>query len=220
MKKILCTTLLLTLIACDTPQRTRTPSIVPLTQDQGDTAQVTDDSSTDDTTTDTGDDSSQDDTTNSQTAGFENCNLNYQHYARDAGRLGLCQSTLDERKFKLKMELTDSSSGTCFVPVNIQSTGTSFKLGIAECVRNQSGKEYDMILTKDRSEPINGVMVIKATALNAYMQCMSAKADFINAYAPNCMYDSKCLSAADSYALSICTQFSQTYRNYYEQIPL
>ena len=57
-------------------------------------------------------------------------------------------------------------------------------------------------------------MVIKSNALNAYMQCMSAKTDFINAYAPNCIYDANCLQAADNYAASICSQFVTTYKNY------
>ena len=208
--------------ACDTPQRTRDPYSIPVTTS---VTPTDNDASVTDTDTDDDDDTSDDDSdvtepTTPTTTGFEDCNLSFQYFGNAMGYFGLCQNTQIETKFKLKMALTDTSVGTCFVPISVQSNGTSFKLGIAECVHNEANKEYEMTLTKDRSEPITGIMVIKSNALNAYMQCMSAKADFINAYAPSCTYDANCLQAADNYAASVCSQFVSTYKNYYKQVTL
>jgi hypothetical protein len=151
--------------------------------------------------------------------GFETCNLNFQYYGTAIGSFGLCQNTQNESAFKLKMEQTDSNIGTCFVPINIQSGGNSFSLGAAECVHNQANKVYSMTLSKTRAENINGVMVIKSNALNSYMQCMSAKTDYMNAY-PGCQYDANCTQAATNYANTVCTNFVQNYSSYYKQINL
>ena len=213
--------------SCDTPQRTRTPYQIPLTQDTGtsdtdktdsdDTDNVTNSDTNSDDNNTSSDDSTIDTSTDSS-AGFDDCNLEYQYFGNSIGYFGLCQNSDTETKFKLKMASSDTSLGTCFVPLNIQSSNASFNVGIAECVHNEANKEYDMTLTKNRSESINGVMVIKANALNAFMQCMSAKTDFINAYAPTCVYDTNCLIAAENYAASVCNQFVQTYSNYYLQV--
>jgi hypothetical protein len=152
-------------------------------------------------------------------SGFETCNLNYQYYGTSIGSFALCQNSQNESSFKLKMEQTDTNTGTCFVPINIQSGGNSFSLGIAECVHNQANKVYSMTLSKTRAESINGVMVIKSNALNSYMQCMSAKTDYLNAY-PGCQYDSNCTQAATNYANSVCTNFVQNYSAYYKQVNL
>jgi hypothetical protein len=211
--------------ACDTPQRTRNPYGLELPVSSSETPG--EDSKVSDVDSDgAGDDKSDDSTdggvsdTPTTTTGFEDCNLSFQFFGNAMGYFGLCQNSEMETKFKLKMAMSDTSVGTCFVPIHIQNTGSSFKLGIAECVHNEANKEYEMTLTKDRGENVNGVMVIKSNALNAYMQCMSAKVDFINAYAPNCAYDSNCLQAADNYAANVCSQFVSTYKNYYKQVPL
>lgn len=220
-------------MSCDTPQRTRTPYQIPLTQGTGTsdtdnngngnsgTDNVTNsdtNSGSDNSSNDNSNNNDNNDSSNSSTTGFEDCNLEYQYFGNSIGYFGLCQNSESETKFKLKMASSDSSLGTCFVPLNIQNNNNSFNVGIAECVHNEANKDYDMTLTKNRSEAINGIMVIKANALNAFMQCMSAKTDFINAYAPTCAYDTNCLIAAENYAASVCNQFVQTYSNYYLQV--
>lgn len=220
---ILLVILLFIITACDTPMKTRDPygnTIGTTGSDSSVTDSNTDTSNDDDDSDDDSDDSDDSDDDVTSEDGFESCNTNYQYYGGSPiGYFALCQNTDNETKYKLKMKSSDSSVGTCFVPVHIQSNGNSFKLGPAQCVHNEAAKLYNMTLYKERTENINGVMVIKANALNAYMQCMTAKVDYISAY-PNCQYSSACLSAANQYANTVCTNFVNSYRNYYKQISL
>lgn len=153
--------------------------------------------------------------------GFQDCNLGYQYYGgSQIGNFGLCQSTLNPSVFKVKLAKADKSLGNCFVPVHIVDGGNSFKLGIAECVHNDAGKTYDMTLTRQRPEALNGVMVIKAgSAINAYMSCMSAKVDYMRSV-PNCQYSQQCMIQANNHANYICTQFVGTYSTFYRQVNL
>lgn len=219
MKSLIFASILILTQACDQPTRTRIPTtdkngidspVNFTTPTSGDGSDNTSGDGITDTNNGTGG-------TNTPMPGFDNCILDYQYFATNIGSFALCQNENQENRFRLKMQNSDIQNGTCFVPVHVQSNGQSFKLGIAECVRNQAGQEYDMILTKERSEAINGVMVVKANAINAYMQCMSAKVDFISAY-PGCQYDPACMQAADNYANSVCTQFVQVYSNDYKQV--
>jgi len=82
-----------------------------------------------------------------------------------------------------------------------------------------------MILTKERPEAINGVMVIKAgAAVAGYMQCMNAKINFIQGFPQGSVVDQQCLMSAqgnpDAYAYCVCTKFKGTFSTYYKQIPL
>ncbi len=212
---------LFSLISCDTPMKTRDPGVSAGGSGiiQGGDGNVTDGSDKENEDgEDEGDGDGEED--NMTDVGFEQCNTNYQYFAGSAiGYMALCQSDNVETQFKVKLQNSDFSVGTCFVPVYIQSNGNSFKLGIAECVHNEADKVYDMILTKERSETINGVMVLKANALTPYMQCMSAKVDYLNAY-PGCQMDYNCSMAADQYAQAVCSSFVSNYANYYKQISL
>jgi len=221
MKKMYLVVILILTVACDAPQKVRT-TYTTTPSSSGTSGNGTDnatDGSNGGGTTDGGTTTptTPDPTTE---AGFENCNINYQFYGgSQIGYFGVCKNSTTETKFKLKMKSTDSTVGTCFVPINIQSNGNSFKLGIAECVHNEADKVYSMTLTKERSETINGIMVLKANALNSYMGCMSAKVDFMKAY-PGCEYDYSCMQAAANYANQICTSFVQNYANLYKQISI
>lgn len=230
MKLLLLSATFILTQACDQPQRTRfttdTSSTVSnvtcasgyVTAQDGNV--VCSDNISGGTTTDTSTGTVTDGSTDvTSEAGFENCNLNFQYYKSSIGSWGLCQSSQNESSFKLKMQLTDANIGTCFVPVNIQSNGNSFSLGIAECVHNQANVVYPMTLSKTRAEAINGVMVIKANALNAYNTCMSAKNTYMNQYA-NCASYSSCVDAANNYATEVCTNFVSNYAVYYKQISL
>ncbi len=103
------------------------------------------------------------------------------------------------------------------VPIHIESAGNSYGLGIAECVNNEADKVYSMILRKNRAELINGVMVIKANALNSYNQCLGARASFINSN-PGCQNSSTCMNAAQQYMNDICTSFVTNYGSFYKQV--
>lgn len=122
--------------------------------------------------------------------GYEYCTNTTPYNGQTLGMFGLCRHSSDERKFRVKF-VNASTSGTCFVPTHRLSNGTSFKLGIAECVHNQAGSSYYMTLNKEtvppnytnpRSEAINSVMVLSAenngAAVNAYMACMNAKESY------------------------------------------
>jgi hypothetical protein len=235
MKYLFFLTTLLLNQACDKPVQTRTAGSATTGQTSSSNVcingyvratdgniicsdSLTDGSSDndDDDGTTTGD--NDDDSVTSE-PGFETCNLNFQYYKSTIGYFALCQNTQNEASFKLKMERTDTSVGTCFVPISVQSNGSSYKIGIAECVHNQADNVYNMTLTKERAEAINGVMVLKATALNSYMQCMSAKTDYLNAY-PGCAYNTNCLNAANQYATDVCNNFVAVYGTQYHQVTL
>lgn len=218
--KVLAGVLLFTVFAaCDTPQRTRDPfgtATTPLDNGPSQVFDQDDDNGGDPQTSDDG--INEDPSDPNSDPGFETCDLNFRFFASNIGYVGICQSEQSENNFKVKMSMAaaNPANGTCFVPIHIQANNTSFKLGIAECVKQDANQVYDMTLTKDRPEEINGVMIVKAYAINAYMQCMSAKVDFMNAY-PGCQFDPSCVQAAENYANSVCTQFVNTYPNDYKQ---
>lgn len=201
-------------VACDSPVRTRSP-YAPSINTSGDEeiSSFSEDEKPDDDQVVPS--SSQ---VNTQ-EGFENCNLGLSNYALKIGNFGLCQSQKDEIKFKTKLASSDTSIGTCFVPIHVNADGSSYFLGPAQCVNQEANKTYDMTLSKDRSENINGVMVVKANALNGYMQCMTAKMQFMNSY-NGCQYDQYCLSSANQYAQDVCYNFTQVYDGHYYQLNL
>jgi len=110
--------------------------------------------------------------------GFENCSLNYQYYGASFGFFGACQNSTNERLFKVKFQ-NSISQAMCFVPVHYNDDGTSYKLGRAECAQSiASGAVYTVPTTKDLPNiNVNGLMVIKYSSLNSYMQCMNYKAN-------------------------------------------
>ncbi len=210
--------------ACDSPRKTRDPysSVNGSTITTSGTTDNTTDDSTSDSATDDTTDSTDDSTTT--TTGFENCNLNYQYFNQYIGNFAICQNSLDDTKFKIKISQNDYTEGTCFVPIRRNTNGTSFKLGIAECVNNEAGKEYTATLSKENQNyKINGVMVLKARALSPYMMCMNAIVDYNN-YMANPYYgsnniDSGCYQSSygnsNTYAQCVCNKFVSYYKLYY-----
>ena len=154
--------------------------------------------------------------------GFSGCDLSYNYYNSTIGYFGMCQSTTTETMFKIKMANTDTTIGTCFVPIYVSGTGSSYNVGTAECVNNQASTVYTVSFTKTNSSyAINGMMVLKANALSGYEQCMSARDTFIAAYGgTTCSSNSNCLAAANNYANNICSTFMSTYSSYYVQVNL
>lgn len=172
-------------------------------------------------------------------AGYENCDISLQYNGGSIGNFGMCQHSSDERRFKVNFAQS-STAGTCFIPVHIQSGGNSYKLGIAECVHNQANTPYYMTLNKEmmpptfsypRPEQLNGVMVIDANSVNAYMGCMNAKENYFVTTAGCCYQqvpyngrvyclqtNQQCESAATNYANNICSTFVQNHSNKYRQV--
>ena len=218
-KLVITICLLYSFTACDSPIRSRDPYAPAV-----DTSNI--DTSTSEKEKEK--ETDKEDNTKSQSEGiesdvadegFEDCNLGAVHYEEKIGNFGLCQSTKDEKVIKIKMQNADSSNGTCFVPIHVNSDGSSYHLGPAECVHHEADKEYTATLNKDRSENINGIMVLKANSLNGYMQCMSAKYQYINNYY-NCNYNQTCLNSADQWAYQVCLNFTQVYDGYFFQVNL
>jgi len=229
-------------ISCDAPQRTRYPSSTAY-NGGGDNGSFTDDGQGQ--VEDTGGQGIETTNTDSE-PGFSNCANTPQYAGGSIGYFDLCQHDNDERRYKALFAQGDTS-GTCFVPVHLQGA-QSFKLGKAECVHNAANQNYFMTLSKEmvpptftypRSESINGVMVLKATSLNAYMGCMNSKEDYllsgysqVNPGQPCCfqrIYHSgryhclqanpTCDSAANNAAAVTCNNFKSTHGSNYKLVP-
>lgn len=231
---ILLLTSILLAVSCKTTQP-------PQSVDDLDTAQVT--------PTTTINVNQEDNNSNDVTAtGYEYCTNTTPFNGQSIGMFGLCRHSSDERKFRVKFA-NGSTRGACFVPTHRLNNGTSFKLGIAECVHNQAGYSYYMTLNKEtvapnyvnpRSEPINSVMVLDASAVNAYMACMNAKETYFlsarqilgNFQSPACCSQTQssptglrclqtnpnCEEAANNHASTVCGQFVQNYSTQYKQV--
>jgi len=153
--------------------------------------------------------------------GYDSCNLNYTQSTTNAiGYFALCQNSMIPTGFKLKMAQSDTNSGTCFVPIHIQSNNTAFNIGIAQCVRNNAEQVYDMNLATTRNELLNGVMIVKASSIDYYMACMSAKVKYINQYCPNNPNNQQCTLLAEQYASTVCNEFAGNHQGQYKQVRL
>ena len=244
MNKLLILTFILsTLLACDAPVRTRYPSTGTLPSGVGSNAGaqnvIEGDSQNNASSNGNSATSGNNGNNSSGEPGFENCDLGLQYSGGTLGYFGLCQHSSDERRFKAIFAQA-STEGTCFIPIYVQNGGTSYKLGIAQCVHNQANTPYYMTLNKElmpptfsyaRPEQINGVMVIKSSSVNAYMGCMNAKEDYLVA-TYGCCYQSvphqgrmyclqtnpNCENPATTYANNVCSSFVQNHSNNYRQV--
>lgn len=215
MKRLLfLSALILFIQACDQPVRTTVPvssdfQPSPLSNDDNSGSDGNDDNIDPDIPTD-------DDNPYDLGYGFEECNLNPTYFKNNIGHFALCQNEYIETSFKLKMAASDTTNGTCFVPTHYVGEN-SFKLGSAQCVRQEANRVYDMTLTKERSEAITGVMVIKYSSLAPYMNCMNAKVNYMLTYGGGygCQYDYYCNQAAENYAQGVCQQFVSQHNQYY-----
>ena len=225
MKFGLLLILIFNFVSCDRPARTRFPTtsgsdpIDAIINGDGGGQNVSDnDNGSDDDITETDDDLTE--------PGYDNCSLTgYPFWGGSSiGYLNICQNSLNESTFKLKMANSDTSTGTCFIPVHIQSNGSSFNVGIAECFHNQANKVYDMILSKNRGESVNGVFVIKAgTPVNEYFRCMSAKTDYLSGFQYPSVVNQQCYYSsqnADVYANCVCNNFKNAFSAYYKEVSL
>lgn len=161
--------------------------------------------------------SNQDTPSNGNDVGFESCNFEKREYISRFGYFSVCQSSSNEKFFKVKFS-SSVSNPICFVPTHINEDDTSFKVGPAECSQSlQVNKVYNVPVTKDVSSSINGLMVIAYESLNPYMQCMTFKASYLQAY-PQCVTNSQCMASINSQAQSLCQSFKQTHSSKYNLV--
>jgi hypothetical protein len=246
--KLLLLTFIMTFIfaSCDAPVRTRVPTSIEYTnglaQPDGKIYDNLGNEIIQNEDDEDGDITANANTNGQEEPGFEECEyMSPQFNGGSIGNFGLCAHKTDERRYK-SIFSQSNSEGTCFVPVHIQNSGNSFKLGKAECVHNNADTNYYMTLNKElvaptfsypRPETINGVMVIAAKSMNAYMGCMNSKEDYFIGTQGCCLQrvynpstnrysctqpNPQCESGANNYANNICSLFVTNHGNNYRQV--
>lgn len=213
MKLLLLTLpLMLLMVSCDSPQRTRLGTTINTGNGLGAPGSSSNpwgtgsNTGSGDTGTNTGSGSNP-----VKPAGFENCDLSAKYYAAGVNYIGLCQSTLDETSIAVNPTVSDTNR-TCLIPTYKDSTGSSTYLGQPQCFAPQAGVVTMGKLFKSRPgfthNPISGVMVMKEVSLSGYYTCMNAYVNFTH---PQCPYGGKtnayCDSLAKAHMAAICNNF-------------
>lgn len=241
-KMMMFTLMMLVLVGCDAPQRTRiqklgsteannltNPSNTPSSNFGNPTggstpnpATVTDPSAA-----------------VTQLPGFSGCDLSLKYTSVDTNSFGLCQSTQDETAFLFKAGATSTTIRTCLIPTYKDAAGSSTYVGQPQCTYTELGKVVQGKLYKNRtgfeSFPINGVMVMREPLLQEYFNCMNAYTNWLQMTCPNgptssyCSYwIPRCPTGAKTNALcdqegktfmnQVCTTFKTKYPNSYIDI--
>ena len=156
--------------------------------------------------------------------GFQNCSLNSFKSTALLGNISLCQSTVDPGHIKVKFAKQDLSERTCIIPTHTQPNHNSFYLGSPQCMFHSAGQVLSGHLIKNRNNfqhyPINSVIVMKMSSLDAYFSCMNAVSVFVSQNCPwvsntTCQYPNpqqvlacqNCISSASQYMHDKCNQF-------------
>jgi hypothetical protein len=208
MKNFIAYVMFLTLaVSCDSPQSTRL--IAGSSALSNPTNTISTGTLTSGTTTGT--------TTSGglTTAGFTNCNFTNVQSSNALGTIGVCQSTLDETQIAIRPSVTDTSSRTCLIPTYKDQSGSSTYIGQPQCTYTTQNAVVIGQLSKSRSGysgyNLNGMMVMKETALTSYFQCMDAYTSYVSQACPSgAATNSSCDSYARSYMSSLCTNFKST----------
>ncbi len=164
--------------------------------------------------------------TNNYGAGFESCNLNIYKDNAVIGQVSVCKNSNQETSVKTKYSKQDYAERTCLIPSHKLSNGSSFYLGVPQCMFHGSGQILNGQLVKNRSGftqyAINNIMVMKQTSLNAYFACMDAVVNHIAAYCPTVTdtscnmynvnpqmkaYCQQCITNAYNSMTNLCNQF-------------
>ncbi len=209
--KYLIFALLIVVVGCDTPTRSRFPS----TGSTGDalgtgftTLPPTPVTPTTPTTP-----------TSPATPGFENCNLTKSSSTADLGGIGICKNTVTETKIRIVSSLTNTTSRTCIIPTYKDQAGNSTYLGDPQCLYTKAEEVVEGGLVKNRNGlsgyPINGVMIMREQLLVEYFGCMDAYAKYISYYCPANPTYAPCAQGASNYRAQICNQFKSKYPNNY-----
>lgn len=182
-------------------------------------------------------------TTGSATSGtgFENCSLASRGSSLALGTIGVCQNSSDQTLFKFSSSTSDQSVRTCLIPTYKSADGSSLYLSSQpQCTLTTANQIYSGKLYVDRSGfqnyPVNGVIVIKESALEGYYGCMNAYATAVQTgactthaaynncraqYGYNSYYNSYCCQAAGyQIQAQTCDTFKANYSSYYLDIRL
>jgi len=235
MKILLSIFTLLTLIACDAPQRTRLQSGYDYM-----TNPYKDGNSGQDKTPESGDFNPGNPGTGTESSEYSHCDLSYKYHTIDIGHFAICQSRTNESKFKFKTQVANRNVQVCLIPTYRDQSGGSTYLGRPQCVYTEAGKDYEGYLYKDRSGfsgySINGVIVMKYPLLNEYHRCMNASISWPASACPSGAYTNQtclqaysscpngaatnpsCAAAAREFMTATCEQFKSKYRNSYADI--
>jgi hypothetical protein len=218
---------LLILTSCDGPSRMRESASIQGSSLGAPTTPTT-------STTGTGTGTTTGTTTGSSTpAGFENCGADKIFSHAVLGQVKVCQNSGNELYFRVEYSkaVTTQADATCIVPLYKDSNNNSTWLGAAQCTIHSAGQVSYGYVSKSRSGytqyPVNGVMVMKYSATNAFFQCMNGYATSYQACAPNCApYGNnpttyqQCLSACGTQATNYMSSMCSTFRSGYAYIDI
>jgi hypothetical protein len=168
--------------------------------------------------------------TNNYGAGFESCNLNVYKDNAVIGQVSVCKNSNQETSVKVKYSRQDYAERNCLIPSHKLSNGSSFYLGVPQCMFHATGQILNGQLVKNRSGftqyAINNIMVMKQTSLNAYFGCMDAVVNHIAAYCPTVTdtscnlynanpqmkaYCQQCITNAYNSMNNLCNQFKANH---------
>jgi hypothetical protein len=158
--------------------------------------------------------------------GFEFCDLGYRYSINQLGYFGICRHNSAENMYKFQFNQTPAMPGVCFVPMHRNADGSSFKVGMAECVQSvyiQPNNVLNLVFrSKELPDTINAVMVVYSNSLTPFMDCQNGKAQFYQANGCSCDIYGQCNKPvcyqADSYAQQICETFVSNHAGYYRQV--
>jgi hypothetical protein len=164
---------------------------------------------------------------------YSQCTSTYNGYAPTIGQIGVCQSSTNELNVKLTFSVTDNSDGTCIVPMYRDTSGNSTYTGRAQCTKHTANQVIYGVLVKDRSGyqqyPLNNIMVLKYSSLNAFFNCMNAYSQYgqscaqtrgCNAMANNPVGQSQCMSMCATEATNYMNQTCSTFRNTHSYVEI
>lgn len=203
---------LISTISCDSPQRTRYPTVPDYSQVQGSSGRI---NSFQDSNTGTGTSTGESQGLGgSLPAQFQHCNLRPEHYVTQTiGYIGFCQSSQNQAEFALVFDQSSTSGQVCIIAANYDShTGATYALGRAECHNVTANKTYSVTLSKQINAPINALFVIQninvntpsgvVNSIDALFNCQAA---LVNGYSQQ---------QAAQFCGFFDTYFSQYYRNF------
>ena len=162
---------------------------------------------------------------------FASCNTSTDlFYAAGIGKTSLCQSSTNETSVRVMFTTTDNELGTCMIPTYKAASGSSMYLGQPQCTFHTANQVIYGSIPKTRvgytSYALNGVMVMKRSALNDYFGCMDGYAIYGTPSYPvsGCPYgaatSAACAQGATNYMNQKCTTFKNVYNSQYMDIRL
>ncbi len=217
---------LLVLVACDGPTRMREGASIANSASVGEDNTGTPGTPTTPTTPPAT-------TPGTTPAEFTNCGADKIYSHASLGQIKICQSSANELYFRVEYTttVTSQADATCIVPLYKDASNNSTWLGAAQCTIHSANQVTYGYVSKSRSGytqyPVNGVMVMKYSATNAFFQCMNGYATNYQACAPNCApygsnpsYYQQCLASCGTQATNYMNSMCNTFRSGYAYIDI